>query len=222
MASGKGSIYGTIAQQFPLHDRPDPPAPPPEPPHSRAPPLRNFYTRPAKKGGYGYLEPGTIGAPFEYMPSPYDREHELEVEAAEKSKKKCVGKAFVGSSHEAPFFQAPLCISSPFTLGAKEHLEQPDKPWRPTSSAQPYLSSFPEYAPPNPQPSRTDMEAAIRDAVAARKAAAADASSGRFRPVGSSCHSYPMTSIIEMNVPKAPSMRVRGMISALRDRATSK
>ncbi|ORZ32509.1 hypothetical protein BCR44DRAFT_69593 [Catenaria anguillulae PL171] len=215
--SGKGSIYGTISQQYPLTDTPPPLPPAPDTSAPKQATLRNLYTAPPKKGGFGYVD-GTIGKPYGYLPSPYDAEHKLSVELAQKSKQMRVdSKPFVGSVHERPFFdENPFTGASPFTIAQRPHSPQPEKPWRPTSCAQPYLNTFPEYRPHNPHPSKSELEQAVRDQVEARKAQQQAESHSKFRPVGASCHSYPCSSIVAMNVPKAPSGRVRGLISELR------
>ncbi|KNE61921.1 hypothetical protein AMAG_07190 [Allomyces macrogynus ATCC 38327] len=215
-ASGKGSIYGTLTHQYPLKDAKEPLAPrsPPEkaPPESR----RNFYTSPPKVGGYGYLE-GTIGKAPGYMPSPYDLEQKLNSEAREMSKKKCVdAKPFIGSSHEKPYFDNnPFTGASPFTIGARNSSKAPATPWKPPSQSQPYLNAFPEYQAPYPHPPKAEIEAQVREQVEADKAARS-AAGPLFKPVGTSCHSHPMTSLVELGVPRAPSTRLRAMMQALK------
>ncbi|KAI9187567.1 hypothetical protein H9P43_001956 [Blastocladiella emersonii ATCC 22665] len=215
-ASGKGSIYGTISQQYPIKDSKSALPLAPEKETVVEPSLRNFYTSPPKYGGYGFVE-GTIGKLPGYMSTPYNREQELNVKAAEQSKKMCVdSKAFVGSSHEKPYFDNnPFVGASPFTIGDKTKSKPPEVPWRPPSHSQPYLNTFPEYKAHNPHPAKTEIEAAVREKVQAAKEHQSD-SHERFRPVGASCHSYPIKSIVEMNVPRAPSARMRAMIHALR------
>jgi hypothetical protein len=65
---------------------------------------RNFYTSPPKKGGYGYID-GTIGKPYPYIPTPYERERQLLREDKEESKLKRINsKPFVGANVGQEYF----------------------------------------------------------------------------------------------------------------------
>ncbi|OUM70556.1 hypothetical protein PIROE2DRAFT_1067, partial [Piromyces sp. E2] len=79
-SSGKGSIYGTFDQQYPLYDKEKEnhtKSKPSTPSKATAKINKNIYTNPAKKGvGYGYVDV-TIGKYYEYMSDPYDRIKEI-------------------------------------------------------------------------------------------------------------------------------------------------
>jgi hypothetical protein len=83
-------------------------------------------------------------------------------------------------------------------------------PWRPSSQNASYLNQFPEYVPPNPQPSKDDIQQMIRFKVQRLKLLQAHAGNDIFRPVGKSCHTYPVQSIICMNVERTPPSKLFG------------
>jgi len=83
LSSGKGSIFGTFEQEYPLYDKEkeshlkSKPSKPSTPNKKTAKVNKNIYTNPAKKGvGYGYVDV-TIGKYYEYMSDPYDRAKEI-------------------------------------------------------------------------------------------------------------------------------------------------
>eukprot|EP00833_Pecoramyces_ruminatium_P008967 jgi/Orpsp1_1/1182999/evm.model.c7180000083443.1 len=106
--SGKGSIYGTFDQQYPLYDKEKDnkiKSKPSTPSKKPAKVNKNIYTNPAKKGvGYGYLDI-TIGKYYEYMSDPYDRIKEIKKkERLEKEKKNIDPKPFIAGSNRNDYF----------------------------------------------------------------------------------------------------------------------
>ncbi|KAJ1508036.1 hypothetical protein HMI56_007494 [Coelomomyces lativittatus] len=214
-----GSNYGTISHQYPLkesqHEESEPEKLLENEEKELSKHLRNFYTSPPKIGGYGYVE-GCIGKPYEYISSPYNREQELNAHARLMSKKKNVTVTpFIGSSHETPCFDPnPFKGLTPFIIAPKPKVDLPSITWKPNAGCSSFLNPFPEYKPPYPQPSKVELQSQIREKLQLRKTQTM--TDLKFKPVGATCHSYPIKSLIQMNIPKSPSAHVRSMIKTLK------
>lgn len=187
--SGKGSIYGTIRKEYPL---PEHAIPVEKVEMEREKGLKNFIVCPAKMGGYGYIE-GTIGKPYSYQPSQYNRGQELESKARQVSKAKRVSQApFVSGTAPTAFFDKKLFNGTgPFSIAPKEKVKLPEIQWRPSSSNMHY--AFPEYIPPNPFPAKSQIIEKLQEKVAELKKKQPERV---FKPLGTSCHTHPVHSII--------------------------
>ncbi|KAJ3128200.1 hypothetical protein HK098_004946 [Nowakowskiella sp. JEL0407] len=201
--SGKGSLYGTIEQQWPLHksEAPTEPDTLPKKPHSATRP--NFYTKPPKQGtGYGYPNV-TIGKQYEYMSDPYDRMHEAQKNDREYHKKRQIGeKVFISSTGRKDFFNPFTALIEP--SAKKEQPEKPTKlpivPFKPSSCCGFTINKYPTYEAPT-KTGKPDTNAAEGNEDGEKKIVKPQAPV--FRPSGVS-KSYPSRSIIEANCPIAP------------------
>jgi len=216
--SGKGSLYGTIEQQWPIMsaeiDISKFPLKPPPPPKDTRP---NFLTKPPKKGGYGFANV-IIGQPFEYKADPYSRKHEQELKELADSKKKIVGgKPFIPSSTQIEYFNpfAPLQVTSSNKKQSKQTSKQPQKsktifptPFRPPSMlVGECINKYPSYeAPPEIKSKNEVLQMLLEDEMKKRYSVPV------FRPSGTP-KSYPIKSIIECNVPlRMPAWIQRGLV----------
>ncbi|KAJ3041517.1 hypothetical protein HDV00_009313 [Rhizophlyctis rosea] len=201
--SGKGSIYGTIEQQWPVFKEGGDTFPsfaetrPYEKPESKI----NFLTRPPKAGtGYGYPNV-TIGKPPEYISTPYNAADEAARKFHALHKQKVVGeRPFNSSISQIDYFNAFTTLSTaggnkPRPATSKEKpTGLPPVPFKPPSAIGFTINKYPNYEPP---PANKKAEAAEAALLAAKTAP------GIFHP-GGAPKTYPIRSVIDANIPLAP------------------
>lgn len=210
--SGKGSVWGTIEQQWPLNDRDDHPEPPSSPPKIKRESKPNFLTKPPKKGtGYGYPNV-TIGKPYEYMSDPYDSFIEDARKDRLGSKNKMIGdRPFISSSAKLDFFNSFAgLINSEKKGGASaakpEHGANSKPPFKPSSCCGYTINKYPNFE----LPSGVSADAS-KKAIGKHLPALVPI----FRPSGIS-KSYPTRSIIEAACPIAPPLWLQDVVANLR------
>ncbi|KAJ1516690.1 hypothetical protein HMI54_008527 [Coelomomyces lativittatus] len=95
---------------------------------------------------------------------------------------------------------------TPFIIAPKPKVDLPSITWKPNAGCSSFLNPFPEYKPPYPQPSKVELQSQIREKLQLRKTQTM--TDLKFKPVGATCHSYPIKSLIQMNIPKSPSAHI--------------
>ena len=129
--------------------------------------LPNFVTKPGKQGsGYGYPNV-TLGEPFNYMSSPYDAGHQLELHEKELHRKRIVNeKPFISSGARIDYFDKEVF------KGGKPRAQRTAKsappgnklpavvPFRPSNPPKSGLggtiNKYPSHE-PTPPPSKTQL-----------------------------------------------------------------
>ncbi|KAH6560634.1 hypothetical protein BASA62_010343 [Batrachochytrium salamandrivorans] len=219
-ASGKGSHWGTIEQQWPM-DSKGFNRPPSQKSKEDDIPIhepRNFLTASPKKGsGYGY--PGvTIGKPYQYESDPFDRGDQLAKHERSEHKKKMTGvRPFISSSATHDFFypfagisgskdSKDVNVSSEGTSNAVKKVSLPSIPFKPSSCCAKTINPYPSYEAPHNVPEPPTEKGVPPSAV--RRGMI-------FKPSGVT-GSYPVKSIIEASCTlAAPSWIQDSLTSAI-------
>ncbi|KAI8907374.1 hypothetical protein EDD86DRAFT_209408 [Gorgonomyces haynaldii] len=191
--SGKGSTWGTIEQQFPTYTKLPAPAAKPAPESKKQPELKNFLTAPPKKGsGYGYPSV-TIGKSYEYVSDPYNRSLDLERQERSENIKKMVGaRPFIASTTGVEFFNPFAGLTKIESAQDQEKNQQKhlNPPFKPSSTCGSTINPYPTYEPPKAQEDPNQPKPQAKQHLI-------------FKPSGVT-GSYPIRSIIESTIPKAP------------------
>eukprot|EP00833_Pecoramyces_ruminatium_P018374 jgi/Orpsp1_1/1192406/evm.model.d7180000092998.1 len=211
--SGKGSIYGTFDQQYPLYDKEKDnkiKSKPSTPSKKPAKVNKNIYTNPAKKGvGYGYLDI-TIGKYYEYMSDPYDRIKEIKKkERLEKEKKNIDPKPFIAGSNRNDYFdnsgfsweinqEAIAKNKKPEKTPEKKKYEQP---FRPSSNIDFTINKFPEYISDGIE--RKKNEELLKRAQLRKEGKLNSFTNGNMK-LGGTIKTYPIASVIDKGISQIP------------------
>ncbi|ORX43403.1 hypothetical protein BCR36DRAFT_586684 [Piromyces finnis] len=211
--SGKGSIYGTFDQQYPLSDKDKEVhvrSKPSTPSHSSTKTNKNIYTNPAKKGvGYGYLDV-TIGKYYEYMSDPYDRIKEMKKkERLENEKRNIDTKPFIAGSNKNDCFdnsgysweinrETIAKNKKKDTTSDKKKFEQP---FRPASNIDFTINKFPEYISDGIEQNKN--KELLRRSQLRKEGKLNNLAHGNMR-LGGTIKSYPISSIIDKSISHCP------------------
>ncbi|ORX78758.1 hypothetical protein BCR32DRAFT_294864 [Anaeromyces robustus] len=211
--SGKGSIYGTFDQQYPLSDKDKdnyPKSKPSAPSKSNAKVNKNIYTNPAKKGvGYGYVDV-TIGKYYEYMSDPYDRMREQrKKERIESQKKNVDTKPFIAGSNKNEYFDNSgfsWDINQETIAKNKKTVKAPEKkkldqPFRPASNIDFTINKFPEYISDGIEQMKN--EELLKRAQLRKEGKLNTFTNGNMK-LGGTIKSYPIASVIDKSISHIP------------------
>jgi len=213
--SGKGSIYGTFDQQYPLHDKDKEPhykSKPSTPSKSSAKINKNIYTNPAKKGvGYGYVDI-TIGKYYEYMSDPYDRIKEIRKNEREESAKKNVDtKPFIAGSHKNDCFdntgfswdinQETIAKNKKRVVKTPTDKKGYEQPFRPASNIDFTINKFPEYISDGIEQKKN--EELLKRAQLRKEGKLNSFTNGNMK-LGGTIKSYPIASVLEKSISHCP------------------
>jgi len=211
--SGKGSIFGTFDQQYPLSDKDRDVKIKPKP----STPVRkeikitkNIYTNPPKKGvGYGYLDI-TIGKYYEYMSDPYDAIKEIrKKERLEREKKNIDPKPFIAGSNKNDCFDYSGFsweINQEIIAKNNKSAKEPEKkeyvqPFRPASCIDYTINKFPEYISDGIEMKKN--EETLKRAQLRKEGKLNTLAHGNMK-LGGTIKSYPTSSVIEKGISQIP------------------
>jgi len=211
--SGKGSIYGTFDQQYPLFDKDKevrPKSKPSTPSKSSTKINKNIYTNPAKKGvGYGYVDI-TIGKYYEYMSDPYDRMKELNKKERQESIKKNIDpKPFVAGSKITDYFDNSgfswdinqETIKKNKKVEKLPEIKKLEHPFRPASNIDYTINKFPEYISDGIE--RKKNEELLKRAQLRKEGKLNTFTNGNLR-LGGTIKSYPISSVLDKSISQIP------------------
>ncbi|KAI8818607.1 uncharacterized protein EV422DRAFT_559569 [Fimicolochytrium jonesii] len=213
--SGKGSFYGTFAQQWPIERKNEGSIPSFTATRESArglPPKKNFLTNPPKKGtGYGYPNV-TIGTAHEYIGDAYNAAEMGNRKDHAEHKKRVVGeRPFVSSGHHMDFFNNFVSLDTtdgakapPKPTSAKRTIKQPNVPFKPSSYPGYTINKYPSAEEPGKASEPTHPKGPTLI----------------FRP-GGVPKTYPIRSIVETNIPLAPPPWIRAEAEAVKAMTTS-
>lgn len=221
--SGSGSIYGTIEHAWPLYSREEQEA---TSSANRGPlfseseeheSLKNFITKPGKKGsGYGYPNV-TIGDMPKYLSDPYDAAHQLDMQEREMHRKKMVNeKAFISCGAHIDYFDRNV-FKGDTTGRAAKAAAAAEATAAATAAANAKLPNLGPFRPPGPaksglagtinkypshEPDPPLSKAQLTKEAEGAKQKELWSKLPTFRPVGTS-KTYPVRSVVVENVDKA-------------------
>jgi hypothetical protein len=215
-SSGKGSIFGTFEQEYPLYDKEkeshlkSKPSKPSTPNKKTAKVNKNIYTNPAKKGvGYGYVDV-TIGKYYEYMSDPYDRAKEIKKkERIEKAKKNIDSKPFIAGSNGNEYFDNKgfsWDINQEIIAKNKKPEKAPEKkkyeqPFRPASNIDYTINKFPEYISDGVEKKKN--EELLKRAQLRKEGKLNNNVNGTMK-LGGTIKTYPIASVVDKNISQIP------------------
>jgi len=215
-SSGKGSIYGTFEQEYPLNAKEketrvkSKPSTPSTPTKKTAKVNKNIYTNPAKKGvGYGYVDV-TIGKYYEYMSDPYDRAKEIKKkERIERKKKNIDSKPFIAGSNRNEYFDNTgfswdinqETIKKNKKVEKLPEIKKLEHPFRPASNIDYTINKFPEYISDGVEKKKN--EELLKRAQLRKEGKLNNFVNGTMK-LGGTIKTYPIASVVDKSISQIP------------------